>query len=204
MNNRLEKILEFVKKTGEKGIFFDHDGEYVLMKLDDLYSLSQRSTDFANLSEEEMLNRINRDIALWRESQREAGEMLDTHDLAPEVGDEEIWTQKEDFDDKEEDDEYFKEYYGDDKKKEGDSGDFEIDDLDGDDFEFDIEDDFKEEGVGDESVNNFGYSNPSDTNNMSDDDDFSDLDDSLADFSEEDEEEEEEYDIPPPPDVDKK
>ncbi len=229
MNNQLEKILNFVKKTGEKGIFFDNDGEFVLMKLDDLYNLSQSSRDFSNLSEEEMLNRINRDIALWREGQKEdeqdgdwePADTLEEHDLSKEeegLEKKELMDNDFDFgedDKKEEDGEYFKEYYKENKAesgvKDGDElemDDFEMGDLHDDDLEFTADDDsgIKEGAVG-KSMNNFGYTNPSDTNGdnagETEVEEFNESAEDLANFSEIDEENEDGYDIPPPPDIDK-
>ncbi|MFH1890385.1 MAG: hypothetical protein ABIJ91_02365 [Candidatus Kuenenbacteria bacterium] len=69
MNNKLEKILDFIKKTGDKAIVFHQDDGFVVMKLDDYGYLLGQNSVIGDLSEGEMLARINRDIALWRESQ---------------------------------------------------------------------------------------------------------------------------------------
>ena len=70
MKNQLDKIIYFVKNTGDKVIVLKDDSEFVVIPLDDYESLFRHKKQLAGLTEEEMLSRINREIALWRESQR--------------------------------------------------------------------------------------------------------------------------------------
>jgi len=71
MKNQLDKIIYFVKNTGDKVIVLKDDSEFVVIPLDDYEGLFHHKKQLASMSEEEMLSRINRDIALWRESQKE-------------------------------------------------------------------------------------------------------------------------------------
>ena len=71
MDNQLDKILNLVKRTGDKVVVLKNEVEFVVSSLDDYYNAVSGNSNFSDLSEQEMLNKINRDIALWRESQRE-------------------------------------------------------------------------------------------------------------------------------------
>ena len=71
MLEKLDKIIDCVRRTGDKVTLFRDDGEYTVMTLDDYYKMLGSGQDVKDLSEEELLNKINREIALWRETQRE-------------------------------------------------------------------------------------------------------------------------------------
>ncbi len=75
MTNQLDKIIYFVKRTGDKVIVLKDDSEFVIMPLDDYDGLFHHKKQLAQLSEEEMLSRVNREIALWRESQKSLSEL---------------------------------------------------------------------------------------------------------------------------------
>ncbi len=77
MKNQLDKIIYFVKNTGDKVIVLKDDSEFVVIPLDDYESLFHQKKQLAALSEEEMLSRINREIALWRESQRALADLAE-------------------------------------------------------------------------------------------------------------------------------
>ncbi|HOZ36401.1 MAG TPA: hypothetical protein PLR18_01045 [bacterium] len=70
MKNQLDKIIYFVKNTGDKVIVLKDNSEFIIMPLDDYEGLFRHKKELAALSEEEMLSRVNREIALWRESQK--------------------------------------------------------------------------------------------------------------------------------------
>lgn len=81
----LNKIIELAKKTGDRCIVWDKvSGEaFVVMPFSDYeYMVLQNST--AKLSQEELLDKINRDISLWKErsSQEDEGPFddLDTEE----------------------------------------------------------------------------------------------------------------------------
>jgi hypothetical protein len=71
MDSQLDKILNIIRRTGEKVIVFKDDSEFVISSLDNYSHLIEGSAPLSQLSEGEMLDKINRDIALWRESQKE-------------------------------------------------------------------------------------------------------------------------------------
>ncbi len=70
-DSNLQKVFEIIKKTGDRCIVIDnpHGSVYVVMTLDDYEALIQRKGEIANLSEKEFLEKINRDIALWKSAQ---------------------------------------------------------------------------------------------------------------------------------------
>ncbi len=72
MDAQLERILKLVKKTGEKVVVIQDDSEFVIASLDEYMRLIEDHGQIAQLTESQMLDKINRDIALWREAQKEA------------------------------------------------------------------------------------------------------------------------------------
>ena len=78
MDNQLDKILSIIKRTGEKVILFKDDNEFVVSSLDNYSQLIQGDSPLSQLSESQMLDKINRDIALWRESQTQSVEISQT------------------------------------------------------------------------------------------------------------------------------
>lgn len=69
----LEKIIELIKRTGDRCIIIDSHGNpaYVALSFDEYNKLIAGSSNLAELSEDEMLDKINRDVATWRASQQE-------------------------------------------------------------------------------------------------------------------------------------
>jgi PHD/YefM family antitoxin component YafN of YafNO toxin-antitoxin module len=72
MDAQLEKILKLVNKTGEKVVVIKDDHEFVITSLDEYLRLIEGEHNFSSLSESEMLDKINRDIAVWRQAQQAA------------------------------------------------------------------------------------------------------------------------------------
>lgn len=68
----LDRVITLVKKTGDRCIVLDNDGEpaFVLTSFDDYERLMTGGGDPRHLTEDELLEKINRDIALWRETQQ--------------------------------------------------------------------------------------------------------------------------------------
>ncbi|MBI5765682.1 hypothetical protein HZA71_00450 [Candidatus Falkowbacteria bacterium] len=69
----LQKIINLIKKTGDKAIILDENGEvnYVIMTLSDYERLVLGKAGVAGLTEDEFLDKINRDIEIWKESKSE-------------------------------------------------------------------------------------------------------------------------------------
>ncbi len=68
--DQLDRILNIVYRTGDRVIIVDKEREepIVLMDLSGYENLLLPTQPVRGLSEEEMMNRINREIALWRSS----------------------------------------------------------------------------------------------------------------------------------------
>jgi hypothetical protein len=72
MRNQLEKAIDICKKTGDRLIVFDNirsDSPFVVMNLDEYEKLVLQRSEIRGLTEEELLDKINRDIALWKSNQ---------------------------------------------------------------------------------------------------------------------------------------
>ncbi|NMC51842.1 hypothetical protein GYA54_03895 [Candidatus Kuenenbacteria bacterium] len=197
MKNQLDKIIYFVKNTGDKVIVLKDDSEFVVMPLDEYEGLFRHKKAVSEMTEEEILSRVNREIALWRESQKNISE----------AEDKDYFKRKQLADD----DFYYrgtKDFETDDNWVEPDWQDDELEDLkddssplypvEEDDFDFQEDENFdpgvdypeNKKGAEDVSlplnnrpenfvpksepitrpktkINNFGYSNPIDTGEVS-------------------------------------
>lgn len=73
MPNSLEKIIELIKKTGDNCVVLDSSGNpaYVVLGFSQYEKLLADKSAIAELTEDELLNKINRDIAVWRAKQQE-------------------------------------------------------------------------------------------------------------------------------------
>lgn len=69
-----KKVIDLIKKTGDKCIVLDEEGEpvYVLMTFGDYQALvfGKSAPEVAGLTENELLEKINRDIAAWKAAQQ--------------------------------------------------------------------------------------------------------------------------------------
>lgn len=93
-----DKIFSLIKKTNDKYIFEFQNEDLIVMKLgeyDRLVDQKDNIDDFSqhDLSEEELIEKINEDIANWRENQatdsQEAFDFVSAKELAPESPDNE-------------------------------------------------------------------------------------------------------------------
>jgi len=72
MQNQLKKVLDLSKKTGDRVIVFNQDNSddtYVVMSLNDYEKLAVGKNEVRGLTEDELLDKINRDIAIWKSDQ---------------------------------------------------------------------------------------------------------------------------------------
>lgn len=69
--NNLKKITNLIKKTGDKLIVVDEqmDPQFVIMDVADYEKMLSVSTNVVDLTEDELLSKINRDIAVWKSDQ---------------------------------------------------------------------------------------------------------------------------------------
>ncbi|MDD4900507.1 MAG: hypothetical protein PHS62_00120 [Patescibacteria group bacterium] len=74
MQDQLQKAINLVKKTGDKLIVFDSskpDNAFVIMSVKDYENLVLGKSEVRGLTEDELLDKINRDIAIWKSEQVE-------------------------------------------------------------------------------------------------------------------------------------
>ncbi|MFH1456674.1 MAG: hypothetical protein ABIF17_01005 [Patescibacteria group bacterium] len=74
----LDRVLDLIKKTGDKAIIVPVSGiwdsdPYVIVPIDQYKQIVSVKVNYAEMTEEEILNRVNREISLWKQSQRELG-----------------------------------------------------------------------------------------------------------------------------------
>lgn len=101
MQNQLQKAINLSKKTGDRIIVFDSqkpDNVFIVMSLNDYENLALGRSEVRGLTENELLDKINRDIAIWKSDQDYCGS------LANDYCDNE--DEFEDLDDNEEEDDF--------------------------------------------------------------------------------------------------
>ncbi|MDO8667626.1 MAG: hypothetical protein Q7K35_00830 [bacterium] len=72
MHDQLQKAINLVKKTGDRLIIFDSskpDNTFVVLALKDYENLVLGKSEVRGLTEDELLDKINRDIAIWKSEQ---------------------------------------------------------------------------------------------------------------------------------------
>jgi len=72
MYNELQRAIRLIRKTGDRIILFDSENKqngYVLLSLEEYERLMLDRHDVRGLTEDELLDKINRDIAIWKSEQ---------------------------------------------------------------------------------------------------------------------------------------
>ncbi|MFA6422694.1 MAG: hypothetical protein WCV92_04830 [Candidatus Buchananbacteria bacterium] len=85
--DKFQKIVNLIKKTGDKAIILDQNGDpnCVVMNLEDYEKLILGKSEVRGLTETELLDKINRDIAIWKEDQGEEASSIDQQDFSKNV-----------------------------------------------------------------------------------------------------------------------
>ena len=66
------KIFELVKKTGDRFVVEDNQGDlFVIMDMAQYENLALGSDEIRTLSKEELVNKLNKDISIWKSEQEE-------------------------------------------------------------------------------------------------------------------------------------
>lgn len=74
----MDKVLALAARTGDKVIVLSETNEpFVVMTVKEYESLLHGATDINKLTEDELLDKINRDIAVWKASQEETASDYD-------------------------------------------------------------------------------------------------------------------------------
>ena len=82
MDSQFKRIIKLIRRTGDKLVVFDSnepDNAYAIMNLDEYEKISENPSDLKGLTEDEMIDKINRDIALWK-NDTEDDEKIDNND----------------------------------------------------------------------------------------------------------------------------
>jgi hypothetical protein len=90
MADNLKKIIQIMKKTGDKCIVFDNPSNeaFVVMGLGDYEALIDKHEEISQLTEKQFLERINREIAVWKSAQED--ESFSDWEFSPMKKDEEV------------------------------------------------------------------------------------------------------------------
>lgn len=95
MFNQFQKAIKLAKKTGDKLIIFDSqkpDDIFVVMDLSQYEKVVLNNSDVRGLTEQEMIDKINRDIAIWKNdqdiAQENAGKSRDFFNYEPDLKEE--------------------------------------------------------------------------------------------------------------------
>ncbi len=85
----IQKVIDLIKKTGDKVVIVNENGDpdYVLMSLADYENLVFGKAEVRGLTEGELLDKINRDIAIWKSDQEMGDLPIDQYNFAREIGD---------------------------------------------------------------------------------------------------------------------
>ncbi|MBI5071751.1 hypothetical protein HZB93_02550 [Candidatus Falkowbacteria bacterium] len=78
MKEIFERLFNLIKKTGDKVVFYDSaKGEaYVMMRMEDYEKMTVNKPTAENLTNfhaSDKIEKINQDIAMWREEVKETG-----------------------------------------------------------------------------------------------------------------------------------
>lgn len=70
----IKKIINLIEKTGDRCVVVDKEGDpaYVILSFSAYEKIINNEDDVSGLSEDQLLEKINRDVATWKESQNEA------------------------------------------------------------------------------------------------------------------------------------
>ena len=82
MDSQFKRIIKLIRRTGDKLVIFDSnepENAYAIMNLDEYEKISENPSDLRGLTEDEMIDKINRDIALWK-NDTESDENIDNSD----------------------------------------------------------------------------------------------------------------------------
>ena len=90
-NSQINRVIKLVRKTGDKVVLMDNESDAVMMLMElDAYEkmLSSTPQPVEQLTEEELMERINRDVAVWRayndkQQQETIDKVLEKNELKP-------------------------------------------------------------------------------------------------------------------------
>lgn len=100
MEAKLDKIINLIEKTGDKCVILEPktDKSYVIMTLSDYENLVYCRSGVKGLTEDELLDKINHDIAVWKSDQQEVEEKTITDDFSAEIRKDDNWAENREED----------------------------------------------------------------------------------------------------------
>ncbi len=87
MHDKLQKAINLARRTGDRLIVFDRlnsDNPFVVMSLDEYEKMAIGRSEVRGLTEDELLDRINRDVAIWK-SEQELNNWPQASDFRPDT-----------------------------------------------------------------------------------------------------------------------
>jgi hypothetical protein len=78
MDKQLQRLIDLSAKTGDRLVVFDPNrpnDAYVIMPIGDYENLAVGRSEVRGLTEDELLDKINRDIAIWRSEKADEKEL---------------------------------------------------------------------------------------------------------------------------------
>lgn len=76
--NQLQQVIDLIEKTGDKAVVLEQGRPaYVVMRLKDYEELILAKSGVQGLTKEEMQDKINREIAIWKSDQERMEEILE-------------------------------------------------------------------------------------------------------------------------------
>jgi len=81
-NNQLNRLLKLINRTGDRLVILDKDTEsaIVMMEVDEYEKILDGGPRLEDMSESDILDKINRDVAIWREKNLANSVDLDSED----------------------------------------------------------------------------------------------------------------------------
>jgi hypothetical protein len=101
MNDQLARAIKLARLTGDRLLIFDssrNDQGFVVMSIDEYEKLALKKTGVIGLTEDELMDKINRDIAIWKNEQDEIRDHQPANMTARYSESPFDWTDKERFD----------------------------------------------------------------------------------------------------------
>jgi len=87
----IDHILKLIQKTGDRAIVIDGDNSYVVMTVPEYERLAVPVAGRKNMAAvketngEPLIDKVNRDVALWRETQKEEKAAAENLEAAPSI-----------------------------------------------------------------------------------------------------------------------
>jgi len=88
MWENLKKVIQLIEKTGDKCVILgENQPPFVIMNFNDYEKLNFRQDEISSLSQRELLDKINRQIAVWRTSNKSQEINIDDLGISENISD---------------------------------------------------------------------------------------------------------------------